>query len=702
MFSRSDGGLATSMADFTDQKGTVWIGWPGIVNEDLTSADKKKIIGELDKKNCRPVFLSRAQYEDFYNGYSNSVLWPALHTMPVAAKIPESWWRGYRQVNEMFAGAIKKYLRADSAVWIHDYQLLLLPLLLRRQSPKSSIGLFMHIPFPTAGRFIQLKEAPQLVRGMLGADLVGFHTNSYEQFFLDTCTQLNIGVTAVEQVILANRVVRVANLPIGIDAEKYAGASNLRAVRKQVRRLRRRYGRLKVILTIDRLDPIKAFPERLKAYRTFLEEHPEMRQKVVLVMIAVPSRSEIPAYQKLKQEVDTLVADINGTYGTRKWRPIDFRYESIPFEEITALYRIADVAFVASLIDGMNLVAKEFVASKTDSSGVLILSRNAGAAVELSDALLVNPSRHNSLVQALEKALTMSPDESKIRLLSMQKVVSANNVQMWAASFMNTLKTSSASKKLLTRPFTNRTQKELIEAFRAAKSPLLLFDYDGVMTPFFNKPEDAKPTADLLKTLRRIGRQKDVDLAIISGRRRSDLSKWFGKLPVTLAAEHGAKVRLPGREWQTWAGAADTWKKAIKPIFDRFADLTPGALVEEKSYSLVWHYRAASPYYAQKHLVQLRVALQPFAKKYRLGVYLGKKILEIKPPSINKGAVVTRLLRPQHDFILAIGDDYTDEHMFALLPDNAYSIKVGPGRTEARYRAKSTAAIQHLLEELAG
>lgn len=700
-YSPSAGGLATSMSEFTKQKNTIWLGWPGVVNEEITPKDKQRIKERFAKDKLIPIFLSRKQYEAYYNGYSNNVLWPYLHGMPALGKVSSSWWPIYKEVNELFAKKVKKYADEDSLVWVHDYQLMKLPLMLRRELPKLSIGFFLHIPFPKLEHFTTLKEAESLLRGVLGADYIGMHTKRYRNNFLNACSHFNKGIVVESQVVLANRTVRVASLPIGIDYAKYSESSKDRQVRKQVRKLRRKYSRHKVILTIDRLDPTKALPERLRAYKMFLADNPKLRKKVVLLMLAVPSRTGIPAYKELKDEVETLVADINGTYGTRRWQPVDFHYESLPFETISALYKIADVAFIAPFKDGMNLVAKEYVASNAGGNGVLILSRGAGAAEELKQAVLVDSGNIPSQAKAIKKALDMAKRESKKRLQTMQKTLLVNNVESWANTFVKGVKESSDLVKRATHYLWDDDEDQLVKDFSEAKRPLLLLDYDGVLTPFFDKPESAIPTKELLQILKKLSAKKNIKVAIISGRKKQELERWFGKLPITIATEHGARIRSNSGLWETIAENSNEWKSAVKPVLEKIAKTTPGAFVEEKPYSLVWHYRAASPYYAQKNLRVLRVALKDLIRKHKLGMYKGKKILEIKPPEINKGAAVARLLKHSHDFILAAGDDYTDEHMFAILPKNAYSIKVGRGLTQARFRVNDEEVILDLLNRLA-
>ena len=379
-FYPSVGGLATALTNYTTDPNSKWIGWPGIANDDITEAERRTISKKLADYNCYPVFLSKKQLDAYYNGFSNSILWPLFHNLPTKLDKYNAYWKSYRDINSMFTDAVLSLSNKQSNVWVQDYQLLLVPALLRLERPHNNIGLFLHIPFPDAKSFAVLPNAKQLLVGMLGADLVGFHTESYTNNFLDSCTQLDVGITSGKNLIMQNRVARVADFPISIDYAKSIRLSQSPSVLREARAHRKKYGRMKVILTVDRLDPTKGLVQRLEAYRSLLEQNPQLSGKVIMVMLATPSRTEIEEYRALKEHVEELVTEINETFGVAGWLPVDYKYETLPYERVVALYNIADVAFITPLRDGMNLVAKEYVASKQNKKGVLILSETAGAA----------------------------------------------------------------------------------------------------------------------------------------------------------------------------------------------------------------------------------------------------------------------------------------------------------------------------------
>ncbi|MDB5166095.1 MAG: trehalose-6-phosphate synthase [Candidatus Saccharibacteria bacterium] len=696
----SVGGLATGLSSYVTDSHNIWIGWPGVPSDDLTESDKVAITTELAKHNCYPVFLSKQQLEDYYNGYSNSVLWPLLHNLPLSDDRSESWWTAYKEVNDLFAHTVAAMAKTNSIIWVHDYQLLLLPAMLRENGAGQQIGFFSHIPFPPSEVFTTLPEARALVEGVLGADLAGFHTPSYTSNFLEVCQALDSGIVTGQQVVSTGHVTRVSDFPMGIDYAKFSRASRSRKIKSELRRLKRKYARKQVILTVDRLDPTKGLVERLRAYRTLLKQNPDLRGRVVMVMLAMPSRTEIAEYKRLKVSVEKLVRDINDTYATKRWLPVDYMFTSLPFETLSALYQLADVAFIAPIRDGMNLVAKEYVASKNGKKGVLILSSTAGAAEELSDALIVDPKKPATSVAALKHALTMPKDELRLRLKNMQKQISDFTVHEWAGSFMSTLRTPATSRSR-THQLTGKHRQLLVQRFASARKRLLLFDYDGVLSAFTRDPSKAAPSAEVYELVSKLTADPANEVVILSGRSKDDLQAWFGDLQIALAAEHGALFRRRrGKNWYKTSHLDNSWKSIILPVLEKYAELTPGAFVEEKEWSLVWHYRRASAYHSSKNTTILKHILRDLLPPYNLVLQSGSKIIEIRPADVNKGRVAQEWLIHEHDFVLAIGDDITDEDTFAVMPQSAYSVHVGKKRTLARYRLRSSRDVTRLLQTL--
>jgi trehalose 6-phosphate synthase/phosphatase len=706
-FNRSLGGLATGLSSYIRKdSNNKWIGWPGIASDDLTAGDRQEIVDELAKRNCSPVFLTKSEIDNFYNGYSNSVLWPQFHTLAKRRGSDGAerrrWWSSYRSVNRQFTQATLNIAGGGDRVWVHDYQLTLVPEMLRSERSDLNIGFFLHIPFPGSKTFNGLSESRTILRGMLGADVVGFHTPTYVDNFLESCQEAGLAQAESNMITMSDHTVQVGNFPMGIDYDKYAAAGKTRAVRTAVRKYRRRYRKLRVIVAVDRLDPSKGLVERLEAYRTFLELEPGMRGKIVFSMVAAPSRMGIAAYRNLAKKLQALADEINDEYGTAKWQPVDFMNVSVPFEEVTALYKIADVAFIAPLRDGMNLVAKEFIASKR-KHGVLILSQTAGAAHELPDALLVNPRNRQELVDALKQALTMRKRELRGRLKRMQQQLSGNTVQDWAKDFVETLQKPVPGTPKVTYALRGRNRSRLLRDYRRAEDRLLFLDYDGSLIPFSEDYKDTKPPQSLIDLLDNLSKDARNDVVLISGRTAEELGPWFGKLHINLVAEHGAAFKKAGNKtWNTVEKVDTEWKKILLPELEKYAARTPKARVEVKPHSLVWHYRAAPAYYAQKNTVTIKRVFKPLLKQYGLQMMQGNKALEIKNPRISKGAAAGGWLERDYDFVLFVGDDVTDEELFQVLPPAAYSIKVGRGRTAARFRLPGTKDVIKLLKTLSG
>lgn len=700
----SDGGLATGLGSYALDKKNKWIGWPGIPSEDLTEADKREIEKKLLKYNCYPVFLTQKQLSLYYNGYSNSILWPLFHEATVSEeskKAERTYWRAYEEVNEAFADAVLKLSKEGGDVWVHDYQLLLLPSLIRAQRPNDKIGFFSHIPFPEPKRFNTLKHAKELITGILGADLVGFHTDSYVQHFLETISKHDYGILSGQEIILPGRIVKITHFPMGIDYSKFAKAARQRNVHKELAKLRAKYYGKKLILTVDRLDPSKGLVERTIAYQTFLRENPKLHRKVTLFMLAIPTRAEIKEYQELKIKLEKLIREVNHEFGTKRWKPIEYKYSTMPFEQLTAYYQRADVAFIAPIRDGMNLVAKEYLASKPRKNGVLILSQTAGAAEQLKDAIMVDHTEPASLVRGLNRAFTMPTTELRSRITRMQTLVEKTNVQSWAGNFMTSLKKASV-KPSYARALSPTRQQRIFTEFSNASKRLFLLDYDGVLVSFHADPSKSTPSTELKRILKTLADDPKTTVIIISGRKREDLTAWLGELPIGMIAEHGAFVRAPGKKrWESEIQAsADEWQSAILPILEKHAAKVPGAFVEKKSSALVWHYRNAKPYYAQKYLVSLKRSLKKYAAAFDLEVRQGNMIVEVRAPGVNKGTAAMPWLQDNPDFIITMGDDYTDEDMFATMPQDAFTVKVGRGKTIARYRAKDVRQVHHILRRL--
>jgi len=699
-FKPSAGGLATGLGSIYKEGENIWIGWPGNTVED--PEQRAEIILELHELKMAPVFLTKEDVEEFYEGFSNETLWPAFHYFTQYMVYNPVHWEAYVRVNEKFCEAILKKAGPEDTIWVHDYQLLLLPKMLREKLPNATIAFFQHIPFPSYEIIRMIPWREQLLEGMVGADLIGFHTYDDMRHFLSAVGRIT-GLSSESGYLQAeNRIINVDSFPMGIDYDKFANQAKSRKTQGIVREFRKQVEDQKLIITIDRLDYSKGIPQRIQAFAQLLKEHKELHGKVAMIMIVVPSRDKVQSYKELKEEIDLLVGRINSEYSTLTWVPVHYFYRSFPFEELSAFYSMSDIALVTPLRDGMNLVCKEFVASKTDQTGVLILSEMAGASKELQDAVLVNPNDQQSVIDAIYNSLSMKPAEQKARMVSMQKSLKKYDVFQWVKVFMDRLgHVKRKQEELISKDVDTKVISEIEAAFKKAKKPILFLDYDGTLTGFVTNPQDAVPDAELKGIIKNLSPIAQV--VIISGRDKDTLGAWFKDQKVDLIAEHGVWVKRKNEkgDWNLYAEIEDGWKEDIRQIMEYYVLRTPGAFIEEKHHSLVWHYRKVESGLGDLRMRELFSHLKYMARGHNLQVLEGNMVLEIKRPDINKGRAATAIMKDQeYDFILAVGDDWTDEDTFKAMPKSAYSIRVGYAYTQANYNIKSVKQVRQLLTKL--
>ena len=696
---RSEGGLATGLGSLETEAEKYWVGWPGIHTDDET--ERLQITEKLHELKFHPVFLSNEQISNYYEGYSNSTIWPLCHYFFSYIEYKAEYWAAYREVNALFSRESLPFIENDDIVWIQDYQLMLLPKLIRDKKPATSIGYFHHIPFPSYELFRVLPEREEVLEGLLGADLIGFHTHDYMRHFISAIYRvLNLNCN-LDEITLKERIVHVDAFPMGINYEQYHEAPALPVVREKSAMLREKLSDKQVILSVDRLDYSKGILHRLEGYAQFLENNPEYHEQVSLAMIVVPSRDNVEMYAELKAKIDQAIGEINGRYARLGWSPIFYFYRSFSFEELIAMYDIADIALVTPLRDGMNLVAKEYLAAKRDQPGVLILSEMAGASIELQDALIINPNDKDEIEKAILQALTMPLEEKRERMSRMQKRIASRTVKRWANDFVKELRSiKEQNKEILQKVVGKRQLTQIKSAYDEASSRLILLDYDGTLSPFVRKPEDAIPSEQLLELIRRMSADKHNKVVINSGRNHQILDKWFAGLPIDFAAEHGVFYKDDG-VWHRNIMEEIEWDEEILDIIHHTIDKTPRSHLEQKDAALVWHYRNVDVWLAELRAQQLINALIGPCARLNLQIVPGNKIVEIKPPDYNKGSeVIRRLEKDTYDFVLAIGDDTTDEDMFRALPTDGISIKVGSFSPAAKYRIPLQSSVIPFLSKL--
>jgi trehalose 6-phosphate synthase/phosphatase len=574
--------------------------------------------------------------------------------------------------------------------------------MLREKLTSARVGFFLHIPFPSSEILRVMPQRELLLRGLLGADLIGVHTHEYADHLSRSFRRV-LGLEARQGVVnLSGRGVHIEAHPLGIDVESQRKAAYSDEAERILTRYKRTIGEAQVILGVDRLDYTKGLPNKLEAFKALLDREPRWREGAVLIQIAVPSREAIGSYRDQKSEVERLVGEINGLYGKPGKTPIQYIYGSVTPAELGALYRLADVALITPIRDGLNLVAKEYVACRDDGGGVLVLSEFAGAATELGEALRVNPWDVEGTADQIERGLDMGFGERNERMAPMHRRVVENDVHLWVERFMRSLGTpervSSPTPPMLSSAVLAET---LSGPFLAANSPLIMLDYDGTLREFTLRHEDAVPTEEILAIVKKLGSLGGSDVYINSGRDRHTLGGWFEGVDVSLIAEHGSWVRYRGEaDWVRMGDEPDlSWQSEAMPILKDYESRTPGSQIETKSSGLVWHYREAEADVGDFQALDLTTHLENTLAGAPVEIITGSKIVEIRQYGIDKGRAYRNVSssRGPYDFVLAIGDDRTDEDLFASIGDEGFTVHVGQGGSLASSSLHSPASVRRLL-----
>ena len=696
----SAGGLATGLRGVHDASGGQWIGWSGL-SETLAPTVAEELRDRYRGLRVVPVDLTQDEVSRFYEGYSNGVLWPLMHSFPAQLPLEVHDEGAYEAVNARFADEVVRQHRPGDLIWIHDYQLMRVPALVRARIPDARIGFFLHIPFPSPDVFRILPQRERLLEGLLGADLIGFHTAVYMRRFSSSVLRILGALADVDRIAWKGRTIELGIFPMGIDATSWDSAGRAPEVLAEAETYRQPGSRL--LVGVDRLDYTKGLPRRLLAFELLLRRHPEWRERVRLVQLAVPSRTSVDAYRKLRGQMDQLAGRINAEFATPRWVPVHYLYRGLSPPEVAALYRAADALLVTPIRDGMNLVAKEFIAARSDEGGVVVLSEFTGAAAELAEAVHVNPYDLEGTAEAIHRALVMPGAQVRARMAGLRARVLEHDVHRWAASFLDRLGSRSAHPiERVATPATVLAAS--VERLRAASHLVLLLDYDGTLVPFAETPDLAFPDPEVLALLERLAARLDRSVHVVSGRSRASLDTWLGDLPIGLFAEHGAWSRLPGDSWRSTLTEVPAWMEPVRRILEEFAGRTPGSLVEPKSSGLAWHYRMSDPEYGPRQARDLMAHLASMLSNTPAEVLLGDRVVEVRGQGIHKGLSVPFAVAraPSGSALLAIGDDVTDEDLFSALPPEGLAAHVGSSESRAALRLADVTAVRALLSALAG
>jgi alpha,alpha-trehalose-phosphate synthase [UDP-forming]/trehalose-phosphatase len=711
---RPAGGLVAALDPVLRQVGGAWVAWgSGDGDFEVTDAQGRVAVPpEAPGYTLHRVRLSRTEVERFYHGYANQALWPLSHMATDKARFARRFWRAYRAVNERFADATLRAADADAVVWVHDYHLALLPRLLRERRPDAFLMHFWHIPWPSWDVLRICPQRGDLLDGLLGSDLVGFHLPRHVENFLD-CAGRELGAAvdpAAGTVTYRGRQTLVAALPISIDAAAWQALATSRACRRWMAHLRRRFrltGR-QVVVGVDRLDYTKGLPERLRALELFFRRHPTFQGRVVFVQKAAPSRTRIRAYRELQERVEAEVERINRQYGTVDWQPIVYIPRPLPAAGMAALYRLADVCLVTSLLDGMNLVAKEFVMCQEDLRGVLLLSELAGAIEQAPWSVPINPYDPEGVADALAGALTMPPTDRARRMEQLRAQVTRHDVYHWMAQHVR------AAVRLLDA----RTQTgwlfahlDAVRAHVQARAHLVVvLDFDGTLAPIVDRPEEAAMVDGVRELLVALHAPPRSRVAVISGRALTDLRARVALDGLHYAGNHGLELSDPA--WGAAPPAGDATgallARCAARLRRRLADV-PGVLVEDKGAGLSVHLRPV-PREAIGPVVDAVLEVVGECPPGQLEVSRGTMVLEIRPAvDWDKGRAVRSLLAnvagadwPTRTAVIYVGDDRTDEDAFAALGPSGITVRVGTDAapTAARYRLRDPHEVRRFLAAL--
>lgn len=738
------GGLVTSLDPVMRACKGTWIAWgSGTADFVVTDAHGRLRVPPTEPAyTLRRLKLSEDVVENSYYGYSNQALWPLCHSALEKPIFSRAHWNGYVRSNREFAGATVEEAernrgRSSPVIWLHDYHLSLAPAMIRRALPDAVLAHFWHIPWPPWDIFRICPQRRELLEGLLANDVLGFHLPWYGENFMTCCEQeLQAKVDRESRAVLyRDHVTAIAACPISIDVDAYRARAAAPEIDHLVEKFRRKLALddQVVALGVDRLDYTKGIPQRLDAFALFLENHPEYRGKITLIQKVERSRSRISAYRQLEKDVQSKVHKINQRFSSGSWAPVIYMVDGLDDligfngggrDCITALYRLADVMMVTSLCDGMNLVAKEFIAAQTEDKEdkkVLILSEMAGASSELTGAVYVNPFDVDSLAEAIYTAVNLTPEEARARMRAMKAALEKNDVFAWMRDFLSRIPANPRYRSMVGSvhmglPDLSSSMENLKERLRSARALALFLDFDGTLAPIAPTPSEARLPPETKRALGELLRHKKGVYGVISGRSLQDLKAVVGLPEMIYSGNHGLEIEAPA--WKYINPEAARTRAMVDFICDRLEgklSCIPGVIVERKGYTATVHYRLVEPHrvpeVARKVASVVKQATRHQNRELSVNILEGKKSFEIRPDvDWDKGAAVRLILKKElahwHSdevLVIYIGDDQTDESAFAVVRQHGIGIRVGAtsgGRSQATFSLASPGAVCNFLQWL--
>ncbi len=696
------GGLTSAMDDVLKVTGGTWVAWgSGSGDRDVVDSKNRVLVPpEKPSYTLKRVWLNPSEVDNYYHGYSNQVLWPLCHITLDRVYFRKKFWEDYKKVNRAFSDAVLEEVGNDSIVWIHDYHLCLVPGMLRNKRPELTIAHFWHIPWPDWSVFRVCPQAKEILEGLLGNDLIGFQIPLFVKNFMDCVSEcLSADINYSKATInFKGHTTRLKAFPISIDFDKFNSMASAQRTTRMIKQIKEKHGITQgyIGIGVDRLEYTKALIKRLQAIDLFFDRYERFRRKFTFIQIAVPTRMKEP-YISYKKTVEELIAKINKKYSSGLWRPIIYIDTKIEHEDLVAYYRMADVAIISSVYDGMNLVAKEYVASKTDEKGVLILSEFAGASEELEGSILVNPYDIEQFSECIKTALKMPDKEKLSRMVALRRQVSENNIHKWIIDILNEMAAIAAIKSEKCCYLFDNMEEVKKKAFH--KNIFMFLDYDGTLTPIVGTPDKAVISDEMRSLIIKL--KEIIPVAVISGRALKDIKDRVGIEDIIYAGNHGAEV-WDGRKAIISQGSEEN-RRLLEEVLEKLKKETSyikGVLIEDKGITASLHFRNVNV----RQVGDIFRIFERIAKEHEddFRFIIGKKVFEIRPVNIwNKGDAVSWIIENmgKHRFPVYIGDDTTDEDAYSILKNRGLSISIG-GSANADYYIQNQEEVKDFLTML--
>ncbi len=691
------GGLTAAMDEVLKATGGTWVAW-GSGNADRDSVDSNSRI-EVPPVNpsytLKRVWIDPGKINNYYHGYSNHVLWPLCHITLDRVYFRKKYWEDYKDVNETFADAVLEESDTESLVWIHDYHLCLVPKILREKKPDILIAHFWHIPWPNFSVFRICPQSTDILEALLHNDLIGFQLELFARNFMD-CIKESFEDAEINHdnftVKYQGHTTKIKAFPISVDFDKFESLAVSPRTARNIQGLKQRYNISNKYtgVSVDRLEYTKALVKRLQAIDLFFERYPKYKGKFVFFQIAVPTRMKEP-YISYKAAVEGLIRKINKKYSLENWNPIIYRDIKAEHKDLVIYYRMADIAIISSVYDGMNLVAKEFVASRVENRGVLMLSEFAGAAEELEGAILVNPYDIEEFSDSIKKALELPVKEKISRMKTLRRQVKENDIYKWISNMLDEITLISKTKLRECRYLFDNTEKI------PRKNIFLFLDYDGTVTPIVNTPDAAVLSQEMRSLILKL--KKMIPIAIVSGRSLEDIKRKVDIDNIVYAGNHGAEIWGENKlvVGQHLGDNKNILRKIISELKEVLSSVD-GVVLEDKGITASIHYRLVN----DSELGKLFDVFWSVADKYKdlFKITSGKKVFEVRPHGIwNKGDAVKWICKNfgEKRIPVYVGDDTTDEDAFRMIKGKGVGISIGMS-SEADYYLENQGEVKRLLQ----